>query len=384
MGLTKLGLYIEQLDLRNNENLYKEDAVVGLSTQKQMIKTKADLEGVSLTSYKLMPPGSFAYVPDTSRRGDKMSLGFNDTAETFLVSSISIVFIVKKIDELLSYYLYMYFNRPEFDRYARYNSWGSARETFSWDDMCDIDIDLPPIPIQQKYIDVYNAMLANQQSYERGLEDLKLVCDGYIEDLQRKIPSERIGDYIQLSEDRNEELKYGIADVRGISIEKRFIETKAEMQGVGLKPYYIIHPDEFAYITVTSRNGEKISLAHNGTEETYICSSSYIVFRSMNAEKLYPKYLKIFFSRNEFDRYARFNSWGSARETFDWEDMCDVKIPIPDIKVQHAIADIYTAYTTRKEINEKLKAQLKDLCPVLIKGSLEEAKHPKVTEMYLV
>ena len=82
----------------------------------------------------------------------------------------------------------------------------------------------------------------------------------------------------------------------------------------------------------------------------------------------------LFLTRSEFDRYARFNSWGSARETFNFEDMCDVKIPIPDIQVQKAIADIYNVYIARKEINERLKEQIKKLCPVLIKGSLEEGE----------
>ena len=80
----------------------------------------------------------------------------------------------------------------------------------------------------------------------------------------------------------------------------------------------------------------------------------------------------LYFSRSEFNRYARFNSWGSARETFNFEDMCDVEIPIPDISVQKAIADIFTAYNTRKQINERLKAQIKDLCPILVKGAVEE------------
>lgn len=87
MGLSKLGKYISLFEQRNSDNKYKEDAVVGLSTKKMMIKTKADLNGVSLTNYKLMPPNSFAYVPDTSRRGDKISLVFNSTDNTFLVSA---------------------------------------------------------------------------------------------------------------------------------------------------------------------------------------------------------------------------------------------------------------------------------------------------------
>lgn len=92
MGLTKLGLYIEQSDFRNADSLYGADSVVGLSTQKQIINTKADLAGVNLSSYKLMPPKAFAYVPDTSRRGDKVSLAYNTSNETYLVSSISVVF----------------------------------------------------------------------------------------------------------------------------------------------------------------------------------------------------------------------------------------------------------------------------------------------------
>lgn len=275
---------------------------------------------------------------------------------------------------LNSDYLFMYFNRPEFDRYARFNSWGSARETFDWDTMCDIDIELPDLPTQQKYVDIYNAMVANQQSYERGLEDLKLVCDGYIEDLRRKNPCEAIGKYLELTEATNETLQYGIDDVRGVSIEKKLIETKANMEGVNLSPYLLVRPNEFAYVTVTSRNGEKISIALNDSDRTYICSSSYVVFKSKETSKLFPQYLMLYFSRSEFNRYSRFNSWGSARETFDWSEMCNVEIPIPDISVQKAIAEMYTGYIARARINEQLKAQIKDICPILIRGSLEEGK----------
>ena len=159
--------------------------------------------------------------------------------------------------------------------------------------------------------------------------------------------------------------------VKGVSIEKKFIDTKADMKGVSLKPYYIVKPDEFAYVTVTSRNGEKISLALNDSDETYICSSSYVVFKSRDKEKLLPQYLMLYFSRSEFNRYARFHSWGSAREIFDWNEMCDVKIPVPDIKVQKAISKVFAVYTQRKEINEQLKAQIRDICSILIRGSLE-------------
>ena len=245
MGLTKLGLYIEQSDFRNADSLYGADSVVGLSTQKQIINTKADLAGVNLSSYKLMPPKAFAYVPDTSRRGDKVSLAYNTSNETYLVSSISVVFFVRDNSDLLPDYLYMYFNRPEFDRYARYNSWGSARETFSWEEMCDIDIDLPDIAIQQKYVDIYNAMLENQRCYESALEDLKLVCDAYIEELNKDYQSVTIGQFIFQRDLRNDG-SLGVSSVRGISTGKEFINTKADMEGVGLNNYKVVAPGQFA------------------------------------------------------------------------------------------------------------------------------------------
>ena len=371
MGLTKLGKYIEPSDLRNVDGTYDETAVVGLSTAKQIISTKADLNGVSLTSYKLLPPHHFAYVPDTSRRGDKMSLGYNTTEQTFLVSSISVVFRVSDTQNLNSDYLYMYFNRPEFDRYARFNSWGSAREAFSWEDMCDITIDLPPHSVQQKYVDVYNAMLANQRAYENGLEDLKLTCDAYIERLRRELPHTAIETYIEQSDERNA-LGLDADSVRGLSTSKEIISTKADLNGVGLGNYKTLKPGLIAYVPDTSRRGEKISLGFNTTDDTYLVSSISTVFGT-KADTLLPAYLMIFFSRSEFDRYTRFHSWGSARETLGWDDMCGVKIPIPDVDVQRSIVNIYNAYHMRREVNEKMKAQIKDICPILIKGSIEEA-----------
>lgn len=372
MALTKLGNYIKQSDNRNYDGVYGGDSVAGLSTQKQIIKTKADLTGVNLTSYKLVHPKCFAYVPDTSRRGDKISLAYNMSDETYLVSSISVVFYVSNETKLLPDYLFMYFNRPEFDRYSRFNSWGSARETFSWEDMCDIDIELPDVPIQQKYVDIYNSMLANQRCYERGLDDMKFVCEAFIDNLQKGTASESIGPYLIPSDERN---TMGLSSdfVRGLTVSKQMIPTKADMDGVSLNNYKIVPPQYIAYVPDTSRRGDKVSLGMNSTSETVLVSSISAVFTT-NREKLLPEYLMLFFSRSEFDRYARFHSWGSARETFDWDEMCAMEIPIPDVKVQQYIVNIYIAYQLRKEINEQLKAQIKDICPILIKGSFEEAR----------
>lgn len=376
MVLTKcnLGEHIELLEFTNASLSYGIEDVRGVNNLKQLMPTKADLNGRDLSKFQIIQPGEFVFNHRTSRNGSKFSIAYNNGAKPVICTEDYVVFRVKEESKniLSSEWLYMYFNRSEFDRYAITNSWGSSTEFYNWEDICAVKLELPPFAVQEKYTGVYKAMLANQQSYEHGLEDLKLVCDGYVEDLRRRMPCEKIGGFIEPSEETNIVLQYGVDDVRGVSIEKKFIETKADMEGVSLKPYLLIRPNEFAYVTVTSRNGGKISLALNDSENTYICSSSYTVFRSKNEKTLLPQYLMLFFSRTEFDRYARFNSWGSARETFDWETMCDVQIPIPDIKIQEAIAELYTVYNTRKKINEQLKAQIKSICPILIRGSLEE------------
>ncbi|MEH7336274.1 restriction endonuclease subunit S [Neobacillus drentensis] len=374
MVLSKLGTFLELLDLKNSDGEYGTSSVVGISTNKQFIPTKADLSGVRLNSYKLVPPNCFSYVSDTSRRGDKISIAYNTSKDMFLVSTISLVFRVIRPEELLPDYLFLYFNRPEFDRYTRFNSWGSAREYFLWEDMCDIEIDLPPLPIQKKYVDLYNAMVQNQKVFESGLEDLKLTCDAYIDELRRNLPPKAIGEYIEQLDERNKSLCIDAQGVRGISTGKEFIPTKADLKGVSLGSYKVVRVGSFAYVSDTSRRGDKISLAFNHSDDHYLVSSISTVFRVVKTDELLPEYLMMHFSRSEFNRYVRFNSWGSARETFVWDDMCEVKIPVPDIEVQRSIVNIYNAYIKRRDINEKLKAKIKDICPILIKGSLEEAK----------
>lgn len=377
MGLTKykLGELIELVLKTNSELRYGLDDVRGMTISKEIIPTKADVTGTDLSKFLVVSPGEFIYNPRT--HGKRIGFGYNNTGDTFIISWNNIAFKVKESrkDVVLADYLFLHFKRDEWDREACFQSWGSSTEVFSWETLCDMEVDLPPLPIQQKYVDIYNAMIANQQSYERGLEDLKLVCDAYIENLGRKLPCESIGAYI---EEFNQKNGGGLTldSVRGIATSKEFINTKANMDGVSLNNYKVVEPGMIAFISDTSRRADKMSLALNQSDENYLVSSISTVMQTDSA-KLLPKYLFLFFCRAEFDRYARFHSWGSARETFSFEDMKDVSIPIPNLEIQKSIVEIHEAYITRKEINEKLKAQIKDICPILIKGSVEEARKTK-------
>lgn len=292
-----------------------------------------------------------------------------------MISPAYTTFEITATDIMLPLYFFMKFLSKEKDRYGAFCSDGSIRSNLDWEVFCDIDIDLPPLPIQQKYVDIYNAMFANQQSYERGLEDLRLVCDAYIEDLKHKMPCEAIGAYIEEFNQKNE-IGLTLDSVRGIATSKEFIDTKANMDGVALNNYKIVEPGMIAFISDTSRRADKMSLALNQSEESYLVSSISTVIKT-NKNKLFSKYLYLFLCRAEFDRYARFHSWGSARETFNLDDMKDVSIPIPNLEIQKSIVEIYETYVKRKGINEKLKAQIKDICPILIKGSIEEARKTK-------
>lgn len=376
MGLTKyrLGELIELRDVRNSDLQYGIADVRGVNNLKQLMPTKADLNGRDLKKFQIVSSGEFVFNHRTSRNGSKFSIAYNNGERPIICTEDYVVFSVK--DEckqiLEAIWLYMFFNRPEFDRYVITNSWGSSTEFYNWEDICSIFLDLPPIDIQRKYVAVYNTMFVNQQSYERGLEDLKLTCDAYIEELRRNTPSVAIGQYLMPSDERNT-LNLSADSVRGLSVSKEMIETKANMNGVSVSNYKIVPPRYIAYVSDTSRRGDKMSLGFNRTEETFLVSSISTVFKT-DTRYLLPEFLMLYICRDEFDRYARFHSWGSARETFDWDEMCDVRIPIPSIEIQQDIVIIYEAYLTRKEINEKLKKQIKDLCPILIKGSIEEAQ----------
>lgn len=374
MGLTKykIGQLVTIVDERNNlgiRNFY------GININKEFMPTVANTEGLDETKYKIVRKSCFVYSGMQTGRDECIRISMYNNDTPILISPAYTTFEVTATNIVLPLYFFMKFLSKEKDRYGAFCSDGSIRSNLDWEVFCDIDIVLPPVQIQQKYVDVYNAMLANQKSYERGVEDLKLVCDAYIEDLRRKMPCEAIGAYIEEFNQKNE-IGLTLDSVRGIATSKEFIDTKANMDGVALDNYKIVEPGMIAFISDTSRRADKMSLALNQSEESYLVSSISTVIKT-NENKLFSKYLYLFLCRTEFDRYARFHSWGSARETFSLDDMKDVSIPIPNLGIQKFIVEIHEAYVTRKEINERIKAQIKDICPILIKGSIEEARETK-------
>lgn len=155
-GYKRLGDYIREVDVRNRDLKVKK--LLGVSVSKEFIPSIANTIGTDMSSYKIVKIRQFVYIEDTSRRGDKIAIALLQNMKEAIVSSIYKVFEVKKQHELLPEYLMMWFRRPEFDRYARFKSHGSAREIFSWEEMCDVELPVPPIDQQQKIVAEYNAI----------------------------------------------------------------------------------------------------------------------------------------------------------------------------------------------------------------------------------
>lgn len=163
---------------------------------------------------------------------------------------------------------------------------------------------------------------------------------------------QKLGDYIREVDVRNKDLK--VTNLLGVSINKSFIPSIANLIGADLSNYKIIERKHFVYVPVTSRNGEKLSIALLNDCENAIVSQAYTVFEIIDEEKLLPEYLMMWFKRPEFDRYARFHSHGSAREVFDWSEMCDVLLPIPSIEQQREIVLEYETISKRIKLNEQI------------------------------
>ena len=333
--------------------------------------TVADTNNLDNTKYKIVERGNFVFSGMQTGRDICIRIALYDKEEPILLSPAYTTFRIKDENKILSQYLFIQFNRFEMDRYGWFLSDGSIRSNLDWDRFCDIKIPLPSIEIQKELVATYNGLKALAEQNEALIEPLSKACEAFIVDCKAKYPMVELSngqdDYIEICDERNSEAKYTLDNVRGISIQKKLIPTKADMKDVSLIPYKLLRPYEFSYVTVTSRNGGKISLAMNDTgNTTYIVSSSYENFCCKDCNKLMPEYLYLLLSRSEFDRYARFNSWGSARETFDWSELCRVKIPLPPLEVQQSVVDLYKCLEEAKKIASEAREKLKTLCSALV------------------
>lgn len=363
--MVRLGELIEPLDRRNNDRKFDISYVRGISNSKEIMQTKADVDENVISKFYIINPGEFIYNPRTTRMGEKVGLGFNNTNTPLLFSFNNLAFRIKESanNSVLHEYLYINFTRNNFDRFARINSWGSATEIFSYDDLFSFQIPLPSIETQKELVAVYNGLKELAEENEKLLEPLEESCQAFIVDCKKKYPMKKLGDMIEEVDIKNSDNK--IKAVKSVSITKEFKETGAKVNKDELSGYKLVPPRHLSYVQ-TTKNEKCFANALNTSNETYVVTSVNKVIKSKDENILDIGYLHLFLRREEFDRYAIFNSWGSAREIFAYDDLCDVQIPLPPLEIQQKIVDLYNCYEECKRISTTAREKIKNLCPALV------------------
>jgi type I restriction enzyme S subunit len=262
---------------------------------------------------------------------------------------------------------------PEFDRYATFCTDSSVRDGLDWSRFCEFEVNLPPLPIQKKYVAVYNAMLANQKAYESGLEDLNAAIAASLEEF--KHTSQRVVAIGKLLEEIDERNRDGsISNVQGININKEFMPSVANLSETDLTKYKVIKKDQFAYSAMQTGRDECIRIALFHEEKPVIISPAYSVLKIKNEYrfKVLAEFIMLWFSRSESDRFGWFISDSSIRASLELSRFYE--IPLPSFPQQQAVVKFYNARYIISQNIAKLENMIKDICPILIKGSLEEEK----------
>lgn len=367
MALTKyyIGDLVEPYNQKcGTPNLMPED-VSGISIDKEFFEPAKQV-GEDTSSYKVVPPNYFACNLMHVGRDEVLPIALNHSDHNKIVSPAYSVFKIKNEDVVLKEYFFILLKSTEKDRYFWFHTDSSIRQGLPWEDFCDIDITLPSIEEQRKYVDVYLSLQKNLAVYQSKVDELKLVCDGYIEDLRRKMKSEEIGPYIRSVDERNEGLTVTLT--QGVDVNMQFIPAKREADDQeGTK---IVRTGQFAFNKVVKSNGTKLPIALREGPDCVI-SSSYEVFEVKDESVMCPEYLMLWLSRSETHRQCGYKSYGTTRDVFPFEEMCKLRFPIPCLDIQKNIAKIYRCYIERQRIATQLKEQLNNLCPILIKGSLQ-------------
>ena len=359
----KIGDLVELYSEKCGFSKLSPEDVFGINKEKKFFSPTVQV-GVNTANYKLVRKGSFACNLMHVGRDFVIPIAYNNMDTRIIVSPAYHVFFIKRKDLIIDEYFYMTMNKLDFDRYAAFCTDSSVRDGLDWWRFCDIEIDLPSMKKQKEVVDVYLALIRNQSKYEQGLDDLKLTVNAFIEKLRKDYNTEKIGQYLKETREINRNLEINFE--RGLNKEFGFVEPGTMSNNVDLSKRKIVRFNSFVY--PPPHFGEQGTIGLNKGDDC-IMSQMYITFK-VKSPKLYPDYLFLWFRRDEFMRFGFFAASDSIRDTFDFEKLCEYKIPIPHISIQKDIADIFEVYNTRRSINEKLKKYIQDVCPILIKGSI--------------
>ena len=373
MSYKRIGDYIKLVSKRNSD--WAINKLLGVNIYKNFMPSVANTSGVDLSKYKIIRKGQFATNIMHVNRDEVLPVALYQEEEAAIVSPAYITFEVIDENMLLPEFLMMEFQRPEFDRRAWTYCDSSVRGGLEWERFCEIQIPIPHIDEQRKFVRLYDGLLSNQKVYESSLADLQLICDLSMDKLKLNGKHQPLGELVELVNSRNRD--FAITNLLGVNINKYFFPSVANTSGVDLSKYKIIRKGQFATNIMHVNRDEILPVALYQNEEPAIVSPAYMTFQVVDENILLSEFLMMWFQRPEFDRRAWTYCDSSVRGGLEWGRLCDIKIPVPSIKVQEAIVTIYHTLETRKRINEQLKNTIKPLCPVLMRGVVENMKNKK-------
>lgn len=362
----KVSQLIKTVDERNSLGI---TAFYGINIDKEFMLTAANTEGLDSTKYKVVRKNCFVFSGMQTGRDVCIRISLYLGDNPIIVSPAYTTFEILSTDIVIPAYFFMLFRSTEKDRLGWFYSDGSIRSNLDWDRFCDIELELPDISTQQKYVAIYKAMQANQQSYERGLEDLRRTFEALVDEQKHSAPQRSMGTILSEIDQRNSDGK--ITDVQGINIFKQFMPSVANTTGVDLTKYKVVQKGQFAFSGMQTGRDECIRIALYARNKPIIISPAYTVMVPID-DTVLPEYVMIWFSRKESDRLGWFMSDASIRTNLDLERFFEIEIPVPSLEIQKTIAEIYSVYIARCNINEKLKAQINSICPILIRGSISD------------
>lgn len=363
-----LGDFIHLVDNRNKDG--SVERLLGINITKNFMPSVANVSGTDLSKYKVINKGQFAYSSMQVGRDETVRVVLFTENAPAIISPAYLVFEVIDENIMLPEFLMMWFQRPESDRYGWFISDSSVRASLDWTRFCEIGIPDLDINEQRKYVAMYNAILSNQRCYEESLSDLRLICDSFMNSLKDHTKKDPLKEHLQLVDNRNSQDEP--FELLGINVKKEFMPSKANVASSNLSKYKIIKKGQFAYSSMQVGRDETVRVALFDDNTPVIISPAYQVFEVINPDLVLPEYLMMWFKRGEFNRYGWFLSDSSVRASLDWSRFCEIEIPIPSIDIQKSIAAIYHVLEARKAINEKLKASIKPLCPILMRGVVQQ------------
>lgn len=354
----------ELLTLAEEVNTHGYDyPFFGVNKEKQFAPTIANTDGLNKKKYKIISKGQFVFSGMQTGRDGCVRFSLFEGDKPVLLSPAYSILQVKDEYKVLPEYIHLYFLSSERDRLGAFYSDASVRANLELYRFFQMMIPLPSIEVQREYVAAYKALQQLAEQNEALVEPLQKACEGFLSEVSSKYAKVELGGLISEFSEKNTDK--AISVVKSVSVSKEFKDTNAKVNKNELGGYKIVPPMYISYVQ-TTKNEKCFASAINKFGYPIVVTSINRVITSKDSNILDNEFLAMWFRTPEFSRWAIYNSWGSAREIFDFEDLKKSKIPLPPIEVQRSIVALYHCAEEARAIAREAREQLKKLAPAMV------------------